>query len=221
MQETLLDDSENLPKEPKAIDEFFKAYVIFYSISLLTSFLLSLFKAPDNAFIKILFEILVFSTLAFHALYFIFLIIKKKGTGRIIVHLLNSFSMFVVAIGLIFHFGGWPYNSEMLTVSLVTVPFLLIVQVIYELVVRKHVSKYLNIISFFGISIFGWGVLFVIQKWPFGSEMLIVGGFITLVMTIVHLFLALKKETKYQIHIRYLAQCLFALIIALMIFSNQ
>ncbi|MFT5646210.1 MAG: hypothetical protein ACI976_000888 [Aureispira sp.] len=221
MQEILLDDFENLPKKAKAIDEFFKTYVIFYSISLLASFLLSLFKAPDNTFINILFNLVAFSTLAFHILYFIFLIIKKKGTGRIIVHFLNSFSMLVVAFGFIFYFADWSYKSEMLTTGLVTVPFLLIVQIFYELAVREHVSKYLNIISFLGISTFGWGVLFVIQKWPFGTEMLTVGGLVTLAMTIVHLFFALKKETKYQIHIRYLAQCLFALIIALMIFSSQ
>jgi hypothetical protein len=221
MQETILDDSEKLPIEIKPIDNFFKAYITFYSIILLASFLLSLLKAPDNTFIKMLFNILTFSVLAFHLIYFIFLIINKKGTGRIIVHLLNSFSMFVVAIGLLFYFADWPYKSEMLTTGLISVPFLIMIQVLYELVVRQHVSKYLNIISFLGISTFAWGVLSVIQKWPSGREMLIVGGFVTFAMTIVHLFLALKKETKYQIHIRYLAQCLFSIIIAIMIFISQ
>ena len=222
MQETPLDESTDLLEEPKTIDVFFKSYVIFYGVSLLISFLLSFFNAPENTFIQILFNALLVGFIAFHIVYFILLIVKKKGPGRIIVHFINSLSMLTLAIGFVFYFANWPYKSEMFTAGLISVPFLMLVQLFYELIVRQHASKFFNILSFLGISIFAWGVLFVAQKWPFGSELLLVGGLLTFIMTIVHLIFTLKKETKYQIHIRYLAQCLFALISALLILSiNQ
>lgn len=217
----VLDDSKISPIEIKVIDSFFKAYIIFHGVALLISFLLSLFKAPENAFIKLFFEALTFAVFGFHILFFIFLIVKKKGLGRILVNLFNSFSMFVVAVGFIFHFAGWPYGMEMLTVSFVTVPFIMIAQLIYELVVRKESSKYLSIISSLGISIFSLGLLFVLQKWPSGMEMFIVGALVTFVMLVIHFLLSIKKETKYQIHIRYLAQCLFSLLAAVMVLISQ
>ncbi|CAA6799648.1 MAG: Unknown protein [uncultured Aureispira sp.] len=221
MQETTLDTSQNIPEEPKAIDAFFKAYVIFYSVSLLISFLLSLFKAPDNFLIEMLFNTLLFGLLAFHLIYFILLIVKKEGPGRVIVHLINSFSMLVVGIGFIFYFADWPYKSEMLTTGLVSVPFLMLVQLFYELSVRQDASKFFSIVSSLSISIFAFGVLFVVQKWPSGTEMLGIGGVLTFIMLVVHFVFTLKKEAKYQIHIRYLAQCIFALISALLIFVSQ
>lgn len=220
MQE-VLDNSENLPIETQEIDSFFKAYVLFHGIALLISFLLSLFKAPENAFIKLFFEALTFGVLGFHLLYFIFLIVKKKGIGRILVNLFNSFSMFVVAVGFIFHFAGWEFSMEMLTVSFVTVPFIMLVQLIYELVVRKESSKYLSIISSLGISVFSFGILFVLQKWPSGTEMLMVGGILTFVMLVIHFLLSIKKERKYQIHIRYLLQCFFSIIAAILVLISQ
>jgi hypothetical protein len=223
MQEETLDHSNSkiVSKEPKAIDNFFKAYVIFYSVSLFISFLLSLFNALDNAFIKLFFEALTFAVFGFHLVYFILLIAKKKGIGRILVHLLNSFPMLVVAIGFIFYFARWDFRLEMLTTGLITVPFILLVQVGYELAVRKDNSKFLSILSSLGISTFSMGVLFFLQKWPYGKENLIIGGVITLVMTIVHLSFVAKKEAKYQIHSRYLAQSVFALVAAILIFISQ
>ncbi len=220
MQEVPLDQPEHLSTAPKAIDDFFKAYVIFYGVSLFISFFLSLFKAPDNTFIKLFFSALSMAIFAFHIIYFILLIVKKKGAGRIIVHFANSISMLVVAIGLIFYFARWEFRTEMLAVSLITVPFFL-VQVIYELIVREHPSKALSIISLVGISMFSTGVLFVLQKWPYGTESLIVGGILTFIMLIVHFNFALKKEVQYQIHIRYLTQCIFAILAAIMILLSQ
>jgi hypothetical protein len=221
MQDTPLDQPQNLPTETKAIDDFFKAYVIFYSISLFISFILSLFNAPDNSFIKLFFSALTIAIIAFHVIYSILLIAKKKGAGRIIVHLLNSFSMLVLTIGLIFYFAHWEYSSEMLSTSLMTIPFLMLVQLIYELVVRKDISKFTYVISFAGISTFAFGVLFFMQKWPYGRNMLAIGGIVTIAMMIVHFNLSIKKETKYQIHIRYLMQCIFAIITAIMILVNH
>lgn len=220
MQEVILDQPKDQPKAPKAIDDFFKAYVIFYGLILLISFLLSLLNAPYNSLIKLFFNAVLLFVLAFHIVYFILLIAKKKGIGRILVHLVNSFSMLVIAIGFIFYFARWEFGLEMLTVSLVTIPFLF-VQVVYELVVREDKSKALNIISFGGISVFSIGILFVLQKWPSGMQLLIAGGLITFIMLVVHFNLAIKKEAQYQIHIRYMTQCLFAILAAIMLFVCQ
>lgn len=221
MQEILDNSEQNTIEEPKAIDSFFKAYVIFHSVILIISFLLSLFKAPENSFIGMIFQILTIGVFGFHLLYFILLIVKKKGPGRIIISLFNSFSILVVAIGFIFYFAGWPFSMEMLTTGLVSVPFIMLLQLLYELSVRKDASKFLNILSSLGVSTFAFGVLFVLQKWPSGMELLIGGGLITFIMMVIHLLLVIKKEAKYEIHIRYFAQCLFSLITAMLVFISQ
>jgi hypothetical protein len=221
MQEILDSSEPNTTEPPKAIDSFFKAYVIFHSVLLIISFLLSLFKAPEDGFIGMIFRVLTFSVLGFHLLYFILLIVKKKGPGRIIINLFNSLSVLVVAVGFIFHFAGWPFSMEMLTTGFVSVPFIMLLQLLYELSVRKDPSKFFSIVSSLGISTFAFGVLFVLQKWPYGTNMLIVGSLVTFAMMVIHFLLSIKKEAKYQIHIRYFAQCLFSLISALLILVSQ
>ena len=214
MQDDLLDSVESSIEEKPAIDNFFKAYIIFHSITLSLSFLLSLLNSPENFLHNIFFKGLVFAVLGFHIVYFILLIVKKKGVGRIIANLLNFFTIMVIAIGFIFYFGRWPYRQEMLSSSLLSVPALIFVQLIYELAARKDPSKFLNIISFLGISIFSVGLLFFLQKWPYGKVQLIAGGILSFVMTIVHLLFVLKKS---PIHLRYLAQCIFAIVSAIML----
>jgi len=221
MSDELLDSFAETPVTTNPIDNFFKVYLIFHSIALVLSFLLSIFNAPDNAFIRMFFNFLVFGVIGFDILYVVFLIIKKKGGGRIIMNLINVFALLVVAIGFVFFFARWPYRSEMLTTGLLTVPFLVFVQLIYELVVRKDNTKFLNIISFGGISVFSTGVLFFLQHWPYASEMLITGGGITFVMIIVHSNFVLKKEPRYQIHVRYLAQCIYAVVSSVMLVLVQ
>lgn len=215
--ELLLDAVENAPQESNDIDGFFKSSVIFYGLMLLVSFLSGFGVRANSPLGNLLFNGLVFSVIGFNIFYFIFLIVKKKGIGRIILNVVHAFSMVVLAICFIFYFSHQEFRLTMLGTGLITVPFLLLTQFVYELAVRKSSSKFYSFLSFVGISVFSVGLLFYLQHWPYGGRIFVIGAVLTFLATVLHLWFILKKEAEYQIHIRYLAQCLFAIFSTIMI----
>lgn len=218
MQKKLLDYITPLPdKDTKAIDKLFKIYVIFFTSILVIYFFLSLLNTPIP-------DIILIAQIAFLFFYSVFPFLF--GIGRGLINLINSFFILSFSAGLVGCFQNQSYHL----ITLIFVPPPLIIQLVYELIVRKERSKFLYIFSVIGISLFSIGILltlsteehggtWLLENWPFETEVLTlkIGAIITIVMTIIHLDFVRRNPREYQIHIRYLTQCIFALIIATML----
>lgn len=216
MQDELLDDFGSIAQETNAIDGFFKSAVIFYGLILLLSFLSGPFADPSETWSYVLLIGLIASVVVFNIFYLIFLIRGKKRGGRILLNVLHACSTVVIAVCFILYFyQGGPFM--LLSVGLITAVFLCCTQLIYELAVRKSSSKFYNVLSFVGISIFSMGIYSFLKRGMFGDQALVIGGVTTLFIAMLHLGFALKKGVESQIHIRYLAQCLFAIYAAVLI----
>lgn len=209
-KEKVLDSGfEEIEEKP-----FFKFQII--EITLIGIFCSLLFLKPFIDFPKIEPLVLAFSVVVMlSSIVRVYFEYKEKLITEfgIILKVILLINTSVILIGVLFRLQSWPYASEMITTSLLSIGF------IYALYILclKNVSGIVKLILFINslfTGVLAIGMLFRIQSWPYGSELVIVGFIVTVISFPFCGYLLNKgvnRKEKYNI-INYLARSLIILL---------
>ncbi|MCP4439171.1 MAG: hypothetical protein GY810_09535 [Aureispira sp.] len=214
MPEQILDYDEQ-PVKKNDIDRLFWVDFAFFAVFLLIYCFYGTVRGLFAENWKIFFASQWMLSSVYLIIFPFVVLIRKKNKARFTINLIRFPLLFIVFTAVLYSFNQWPGAHEMMVIGQLSLALYFCFFSIYELIIRKSQPKLLAIPSSIAIVAYILGVLFKINSWPYGTELLTTG---LVLMPIILISLAFfYKRTGKQFLIRYFSQLAFFLIFHLLV----